>query len=77
MPRRHITIQQLQTSYINALEISISAAAARLSSAQLCDGSSGSFKFNEVLCLCLCQVDFELRLSEVRWCCFLLSIDHA
>lgn len=32
----------------------------------LLDGSIGSFRFNEVLCLCLCQVDFKPGLTEVH-----------
>lgn len=63
MQRRNITMRQLEPSYISALEILISAAAARLR-----NGSEGSFEFNEVLCLRLCQVDVQLRLSEVRCC---------
>lgn len=36
--------------------------------AWLCDGSIGSFGFNEVLRLCLCQADCQFGLSEVHWC---------
>lgn len=32
----------------------------------LLHGSIGSFRFNEVLCLCLCQVDFKPGLTEVH-----------
>lgn len=45
-------MQQLEPSYINTLEISISAAGIK---AWLRDGSVGSFGFNEVLRLCLSQ----------------------
>lgn len=44
----------IRPSSVKAPEISISA------EPRLCDGSNGSFSFNEVLCLCLCQVDFHL-----------------
>lgn len=30
------------------------------------DGSVGSFRFNELLLLCLCQVDFKPELTEVH-----------
>lgn len=65
MQRHHITMQQLEPSLH---QCSGDLHQCSSTEARLCNGSGGSFEFNEVLCLCRCQVDFQLRLSEVCWC---------